>query len=133
MVIEDVAAVWLLGIAPFLAHLAAAASARGYRWIPNDLYLFIMVIGGACALDAFKDRKSDGPLRAVAGIFGFVFVVGGAWAYASLESGSGVVNALLRKEVTTVIGALLGIDLAYRIPTILKDAIKENAHRKDGM
>lgn len=104
MVVEHVAAAWLLGIAPFLARLAAASPRQGCHWIPNDLYLFAMVIGGACAMEAFKDRESDGPLRTVAGVAGFVYVVGGAWAYASLEAGAGALNALLRDQVITLIG-----------------------------
>jgi hypothetical protein len=130
MVVEHVAAVWLLGIAPFLAHLAAASPKQGYRWVPNDLYLFVMVIGGACAMEAFKDRESEGPLRAIAGVTGFVCVIGGAWAYASLEAGTGALNALLRDKVVTAIGILLGIDLFYRMPKILGDAMQENARRK---
>jgi peptidoglycan/LPS O-acetylase OafA/YrhL len=126
MAIEHVAAVWLLGIAPFLAHLAAASPKQGYRWVSNDLYLFIMVIGGTCAMEAFKDRKSTGPLRAIAGIVGFACALGAASAYASLEAGTGLLNTLLRKHVVTIIGVLLGIDLAYRIPKILRDAIHEN-------
>jgi hypothetical protein len=129
MVVEHVAAVWLLGIAPFLAHLATASPKQGYRWVPNDLYLFVMVIGGACAMEAFKDRESEGPLRAIAGVTGFVCVIGGAWAYGSLEAGTAL-NGLLRDKVVTAIGILLGIDLFYRIPKILGDAMQENARRK---
>jgi hypothetical protein len=45
MMLEHVATMWLLGIAPFLAHLGTAAWRSEYSWIPNDLYPFVMVIG----------------------------------------------------------------------------------------
>jgi hypothetical protein len=132
MLVEHIATVWLLGIAPFLAHLAAATPQQGYRWIPNDLYLFVMVIGGACGMEAFKDRASEGPLRAIAGVFGFAAVVVGASAYASLESGTGPLNELWRAKVLTIIGTLFGIDLIYRVPRMEIDAMKENALHAGG-
>jgi microcompartment protein CcmK/EutM len=129
--IEYVGTVWLLGAAPFLAHLAAAAPQHGYAWIPNDLWLFVMVTGGSSAMEAFKDRQSNGPLRAIAGITGFVCFVGGSWAYASLETATAPVDAVLQRIVYTIIEAMLGIDVLYRAPPMMGAAIKE-ARRKGG-
>ena len=123
--IEYVGTVWLLGAAPFLAHLAAAAPQHGYAWIPNDMWLFVMVTGGSSAMEAFKDRKSNGPFRAIAGIVGFMCFVGGAWAYGSLEAGTAPVNPVLQRIVFAVIEATLGIDVLYRAPLMMGDAINE--------
>ena len=62
--IEYVVSVWLLAIAPLVAHLAAALQqpANRFEWIPNDLYLFLMVIGGSAAIETFQDRSSNGPM-----------------------------------------------------------------------
>jgi hypothetical protein len=38
-----------------------------------------------------------------------------------------VFNAFLRAQVATVIVALLSIDLTYRVPRIIGDAMRENA------
>jgi hypothetical protein len=54
MLIEYVGTVWLLGLAPFLAHLAASTPRGAYEWIPADLWLFVMVLGGNVAIEAFK-------------------------------------------------------------------------------
>jgi hypothetical protein len=81
-------------------------------------------------MEAFKDRNSEGPLRAIAGVVGFICAVGGALAYASLEAGTGFLNTPLRAHVATVISVLLGIDLSYRIPKTLRYAMLENAQKK---
>jgi hypothetical protein len=128
--VEYVGAVWLLGIAPFLAHLAAAPPQHGYGWIPNDLWLFVMVTGGSSAMESFKDRQSTGPFRAVAGLAGYVCFVGGAWAYGSLEAGAAPVNAVLRRVVYMAVVLVLGIDVFYRSTLMMGTAIDE-AREKD--
>ncbi|HEY0403812.1 MAG TPA: hypothetical protein VGD09_17475 [Blastococcus sp.] len=96
MLIEHVASGWLLGIAPFLAHLGAAVSRTDYRWIPADVYLFVMMIGGGVAIDAFKDRRSDGPIRPLAGMLGSLVAAGAAWCYGSLETDIPALHDFLR-------------------------------------
>ena len=70
MLIEYAGTVWLLGLAPFLAHLAASWTGGAYEWVPADLWLFVMVLGGNVAIEAFKDRESDGPSRPLAAMLG---------------------------------------------------------------
>jgi hypothetical protein len=82
-------------------------------------------------MEAFKDRVSPGPLRPLAGVAGFVYIACGAWAHASLESGTGFLNNVLSSHVATAIGTLLGIDLIYRIPRMMAEAAKE-AQKTDG-
>ena len=129
--IEYVVSVWLLGIAPFVAHLAAALQqpANRFEWIPNDLYLFLLVIGGNAAVETFQDRKSDGPIRIVVGVFGVCALLVGAWAYGSLEVGRAPVNELLRAVVLRIIAAVLTLYLCYKIPFIVA-ASREEAKDK---
>jgi hypothetical protein len=54
ILIEYVGTVWLLGLAPFLAHLAASSPRGAYEWVPADLWLFVMVLGGNVAIEAFQ-------------------------------------------------------------------------------
>ena len=125
--IEYVVAVWLLGLAPFIAHLAAALQqpVNRFEWIPNDLYLFLMVIGGSAAIETFQDRISDGPMRTVAGVFGVCALLVGAWAYGSLEVGTAPVNELLRASVLRIIAAVLTLYLCYKVPFIVAASRKE--------
>lgn len=119
--------VWLLGISPFLAHLASSDPSRGYARIPNDLYLFVMVTGGTLGMDAFKDQQSRGPIRSLAGVIGFCAIPAGAWAYGALQAGTTPVAAVLRTSVAGVIAALFCIDIIYRAPKIIGAAIQEQA------
>jgi hypothetical protein len=127
MFVEHVATVWLLAVAPSLAHLAATAadSGHGAGSIEGDLYLFVMVIGGSTAMEAFRDRRSDGPVRVVAAVFGVMALVGGAWAYGSLATPGAAFNAYLRRAIVVVIEVALGIDLIYRAPLMIGAARKE--------
>ncbi|HEX3465090.1 MAG TPA: hypothetical protein VHS78_13675 [Candidatus Elarobacter sp.] len=127
MFLEHVATVWLLGSAPFLAHLAIAEPARGYGWIPNDLYLFFMVAGGTLAMEAFQDRRRRAPFRTMAGVAGAFSFSAGAWAYASLEAGTSPIDGVLRSSVYVGIAGLSGIDVIYRIPKMIGDAMNEHA------
>jgi hypothetical protein len=123
--IEYVVSAWLLGIAPFVAHLAAALEQPNSRfdWIPNDLYLFVMVIGAGAAWETFKDRESEGPMRLIAGVAGVAGLLIGAWAYGSLEVGAAPVNPGLRAAAFRVIEVLLAIYLSYRLPFMTSEAV----------
>lgn len=125
--IEYVVSVWLLGIAPFVAHLAAALEqpANRFEWVPNDLYLFVMVIGGSAAMETFQDRKSDGPMRMVAGVVGVYALLFGAWAYGSLEVGIAPINAVLRALALRIIASVLTLYLCYKVPFIVAESLKE--------
>ena len=124
--IEYVVSVWLLAIAPLAAHLAAALEqpANRFEWIPNDLYLFLMVIGGSAAIETFQDRKSDGPMRIVAGGLGVCALLVGAWAYGSLEVGAAPVNKLLRAISLRIIGAVLTLNLCYKVPFLVVESLR---------
>ncbi|HEV3085929.1 MAG TPA: hypothetical protein VGX96_01795 [Candidatus Elarobacter sp.] len=125
--IEYVVAVWLLGIAPFIAHLAAALQqpASRFDWIPNDLYLFLMVIGGGAAMETFKDRKSEGPMRIVTGVVGVWALLFGAWAYGSLEIGTAPINEVLKPLTLRTIAVVLTFYLWYKVPFIVTEALRE--------
>jgi hypothetical protein len=122
MLIEYVATVWLLGIAPFLARLAVASSGHGYDWIPADLYLFVMIIGGNMAIEAFKDRRSDGPSRPITAMSGVGAAAASAWAFASLEAGTTPFDFLLRSIIYRVVVTALGIDLIRNVPAMIRNA-----------
>ena len=125
--IEYVVSVWLLGIAPLVAHLAAALQqpANRFQWIPNDLYLFLMVIGGSAAIETFQDRSSNGPMRIIAGVGGVGALLYGAWAYGSLEVGSAPVNTFLKAIALRCIGAVLTLYLCYKVPFIAAESLRE--------
>jgi hypothetical protein len=125
--IEYVVSVWLLGIAPFVAHLAAALEqpANRFEWIPNDLYLFVMVLGGGAAMETFKDQKSQGPIRMITGVICVCASIFGAWAYASLEVGTAPINDLLKAVVLRTIAVVLIFYLWYKIPFIVAEALRE--------
>lgn len=125
MLLEYVATVWLLGIAPFLAHLAVAPPERGYAWIPADLSLFVMVLGGNIAIEAFKDRASDGPSRPAAALVGTIGAACGAVAFASLQTGRPDLNTVLRPLVYRAVVVALTIDMAYRFRLIYRMAAAE--------
>jgi|SRR5947209_1521188 len=125
MLIEYIATVWLLGIAPFIARLAVASPGRGYDWIPADLYLFVMVVGGNMAIESFKDRRSDGPSRPFAGMFGIGAAAVSAWAFASLQAGTTAFDLILRSIVSSAVGIVLGIDLVRSVPAMIRDALLE--------
>ena len=125
MLLEHIGTVWLLGSAPLLAHLAAAAPQRGYDWIPNDLYLFVMVTGGTIAIEAFKDRSSDGPSRPLAAIFGTTLALAGAYGFAVLETGVAPIDAVLRPLALRLVLFSLSIDFVCRAPVIMRNAITE--------
>jgi hypothetical protein len=117
----------LLGIAPFIAHVAAALQQRNDRfdWIPNDLYLFVMVVGAAAAWETFRDQKSDGPVHLITGIIGVVALLIGAWAYGLLEVGTSPFNAVLKASPLRAITVVLTFYLWYKIPFIAADAVRE--------
>ncbi|MBV8367847.1 MAG: hypothetical protein JO036_02770 [Candidatus Eremiobacteraeota bacterium] len=130
--IEYVVAVWLLGLAPFVAHLAAALQqpANRFDWIPNDLYLFLMVIGGNAAFEAFQDRKSKGPMRVIAGVAGVCALLGGAWAYGSLEVGRAPVNELLKTLTLRILAGVLTVYLSYKIPFMAAGSVQEAEEKR---
>lgn len=125
MLIEYVATVWLLGIAPFLARLALVVRGNDYGWIPADLYLFVMVIGGNMAIEAFKDRRSDGPSRPVTAFIGVATATGSAWAFASLEAGTTPFDLFLRSLIYCAVPMALGIDFIRNGPAMIRDAVNE--------
>lgn len=128
--LEYAATIWLLGIAPFLAHFAAARPDRGYAWIPNDLYLFVMVIAGNVAIEAFKDRESDGPSRPLAAILGVALAVSAAWAFGSLEAQTAQFGTALRSWVYRVLIVTLSIDFVYRVRPMFGSAVIEASEKE---
>jgi hypothetical protein len=123
--LEYVATGWLLGIAPSLAHLAATAGRTDYRWVQGDLYLFVMTVGGNLAIRAFKDRSSDGPGRPLAGMLGSIMFSAAAWSYGSLETDVPAVREFVRSHVEAALATTLGIDLCFRVPAMIRRALKE--------
>jgi hypothetical protein len=125
MAVEHVATIWLLGIAPFLARLSSAAWRGEFRWLWSELYLFVMVVAGNTAIEAFKDRRSDGPLRPMFAMLGSLVAVVAVWAFATLEAGPRPLATVLRSVAPHAIIVGLGIDLLYVLPKIMIDAMNE--------
>ncbi|MBV8298369.1 MAG: hypothetical protein JO083_02245 [Candidatus Eremiobacteraeota bacterium] len=123
--IEYVLTVWLLGIAPFVAHLAAMPARHSYGWIPDDLYLFVMVIGGSTAIEAFKDRECDGPSRPFAAMMGLCFAVASAWAFGALQAGTAPPSIRAQSVIGWAIVGALGIDVSYRVLPMIRNAFVE--------
>ncbi len=129
MLIEYAGTVWLLGLAPFLAHLAASSHGGAYEWVPADLWLFVMVLGGNVAIEAFKDRESDGPLRPLAAVLGVCLVIVGAWAYGFLESRGARLDFGIRAYAYRVAIAALCLDVICRVPIMFRSATAEAAEK----
>jgi len=123
--IEYVLTIWLLGIAPFVAHLAATPPQHGYSWIPDDLYLFVMVIGGSTAIEAFKDRECDGPSRPFAALMGLCFAISSAWAFGALQAGTAPPSIRGQVVIFWAVLVALGIDVAYRVSPMIRNAVLE--------
>lgn len=129
MLIEYAGTVWLLGLAPLLAHLAASSKGGAYEWVAADLWLFVMVLGGNVAIEAFKDRESDGPSRPLAAMLGVLMMVSGAWSYGVLESRSPRFDSVLRLYVYRAVIVALCFDVTCRAPIIFRWAAAEAAKK----
>jgi hypothetical protein len=89
-----------------------------------------MVLGGNIAIEAFKDRSSDGPSRPLAAVVGVTFAVVGASMYGSSETGDAAFPTLLRPYLGGLVLGALSIDFTCRVPIIFRWAMEEAKKKK---
>jgi hypothetical protein len=129
---EFVASVYLVGILPVVMHLGVTlenpSSSKDRTWVPAELYLFVMVTSAAAALETFRNRSDDGPLRSFIGIGGGIMVLVSAAGYGSLIVNSPTaqpLNDIFRGALVPSIIVMSVVYGWYRGLKILNDAMAE--------
>lgn len=136
--IEFVLSVYLVGVLPLSMHFLISLVARplDWYWVPAEGWLFIMVICAAAFGDAYRGRRQDdGTLTLIAVLFGGFGAIIGALGYAFLMLRPANASALVGAVTGAVwwtSGAVAGVYLAYRYPSLQQSA-SEEAERTVGI
>lgn len=117
--LEDVAFIFIMGLLPVGAHWLFSLEKAGDNrdWVAAELYLFVMMICGQAAADAF--RTPGGIVRTVVFVAGALGVLAGAGAYGLLyvhpRAADAVgVEAFLQAQIVHIIVGAGGGYAAYR-------------------